>query len=628
MSIKRIGKYEILEEVGRGGMAVVYKAKDTSLGREVALKLLHPYLAQDEQARIRLESEARAVARLKHPLIPEVYDYSGSKSEQAYIVTEFISGITLGQFFEKHKLKMAESALLIFYQITLALQHAHENGIIHRDIKPDNIMITHEGKIKLMDFGISRVIENPGITSTGQILGSPAYMSPEIIKGKPAGKKSDIFSLGILLYQLSTGESPFYGSNTHAVLVKIAEVEYEDPEAKKPDMGVHCANLIRSCLSREPQNRPENVALLLSRIEKILSWSGIGKEDFNKLSSKLLLDPENTDEEIKPEIVESLIKIAEEEGKKPLGQQIISRLLYLAPDEEEVKRIWLSSHNSQTKLKKLLLKTVSLAILLLIILFIAIYFFRLSNSKTNSQSETAFKLLSFRKKQKNIKKNNQNNFLPLSTQDYFEPPISKMQDATQIKIDHNSKKTKKDKNRTKHLKKLIHHPKIRIDNKKKLRTFPSDTRSFQLLPFPQGQIKLFLDGKYLGQWGPRPPAISEIKPGPGEHKITLKHPLCYSKTIKIDKDMNSRKINIRLKWRPARVLVKTSKNNTVAIKLLEGKKRTIPGMPNSTIEIAFPPLWNRSQIKAKVILVNEKNNTTREIKINLKAGQLVKQKIK
>jgi serine/threonine protein kinase len=118
MSIKRIGKYEILEEVGRGGMAVVYKAKDTSLGREVALKLLHPYLAQDEQARIRLESEARAVARLKHPLIPEVYDYSGSKSEQAYIVTEFISGITLGQFFEIHNLKMADSALLIFYQIT------------------------------------------------------------------------------------------------------------------------------------------------------------------------------------------------------------------------------------------------------------------------------------------------------------------------------------------------------------------------------------------------------------------------------------------------------------------------------------------------------------------------------
>jgi serine/threonine protein kinase len=116
-------------------------------------------------------------------------------------------------------------------------------------------MITHEGKIKLMDFGISRVIENPGITSTGQILGSPAYMSPEIIKGKPAGKKSDIFSLGILLYQLSTGESPFYGSNTHAVLVKIAEVEYEDPEAKKPDMGVHCANLIQTFISCSRRRR-------------------------------------------------------------------------------------------------------------------------------------------------------------------------------------------------------------------------------------------------------------------------------------------------------------------------------------------------------------------------------------
>jgi serine/threonine-protein kinase len=186
-------------------MAVVYKATDTSLQREVAVKVLHPHLASHDEARRRFEREAQAVAKLRHENILEIFDYSGKESSESYIVTEFIRGRTLKGFMTEHTLGYPEIAAMITAEVCRALSHAHALGVLHRDVKPENIMIRDDGVLKLTDFGIAQIVDAQRMTVTGQLLGSPAYMSPEHVEGKPLDFRTDVFSVGILLYQLSTG---------------------------------------------------------------------------------------------------------------------------------------------------------------------------------------------------------------------------------------------------------------------------------------------------------------------------------------------------------------------------------------------------------------------------------------
>src|SRR5450432_375977 len=210
-------------------MAVVYRAQDEKLKREVAIKVLHPHLWSEPESKARLEREAQAVAKLKHDNILEIFDYSGRDAESAYIVTEFIDGQTLTQFLAAHKIQHPEIAALIAAELAGALAHAHGLGIIHRDVKPENVMIRKDGLLKLMDFGIAQVVDLQRMTVTGQLLGSPAYMAPELIEGKPLDFRTDIFSVGIILYQLATGTLPFVGKNPHDVLRKIGEGRFPDP---------------------------------------------------------------------------------------------------------------------------------------------------------------------------------------------------------------------------------------------------------------------------------------------------------------------------------------------------------------------------------------------------------------
>ncbi len=205
------GRYRLIEEVGQGGMAVVFRAQDETLKREVAVKLLHQHLAADTESKARLEREAQAVAKLRHENILEIFDYSGIASESAYIVTEFIDGKTLKQLFEHRRIRHPEVAAMIAAEIGGALAHAHSVGIIHRDVKPENVMIRKDGVLKLMDFGIAQVVDLQRMTVTGQLLGSPAYMAPELIEGKPLDFRTDVFSVGIILYQMATGTLPFVG---------------------------------------------------------------------------------------------------------------------------------------------------------------------------------------------------------------------------------------------------------------------------------------------------------------------------------------------------------------------------------------------------------------------------------
>jgi eukaryotic-like serine/threonine-protein kinase len=268
-------RYTLIEEVGQGGMAVVYRAQDETLKREVAIKVLHQHLAGEPESRARLEREAQAVAKLRHDNILEIFDYSGLDSHTAYIVTEFIDGQTLKQFLNTRPLGFPEVAALITSEICRALGHAHAAGVIHRDVKPENVMIRKDGLIKLMDFGIAQILDFQRMTVTGQLLGSPAYMAPEIIEGKPLDFRTDVFSVGILLYLLATGTLPFAGKNPHEVLRRISEGKFADPRSVKPGVDQALARTISRALARSPDDRYPDVALLGDELGAYLAEAGL-----------------------------------------------------------------------------------------------------------------------------------------------------------------------------------------------------------------------------------------------------------------------------------------------------------------------------------------------------------------
>jgi serine/threonine-protein kinase len=256
-------RYRIIEEVGQGGMAVVYRAQDETLRREVAVKVLHPHLLAEAESRARLQREARAVAKLNHDGILQIFDYSGDDAESSFIVTEFIDGQTLKQFLTNRKLPVPELAALIVLEVGDALAHAHSFGIIHRDVKPENVMVRKDGAVKLMDFGVAQVVDLERMTVTGQILGSPAYMAPEVLDGKTLDFRSDIFSLGVMLYQMATGVLPFAGKNPHEVLKRIGEGRFADPRTVSSRVSDQLAKVIARSLARNPDDRYPRLALML-----------------------------------------------------------------------------------------------------------------------------------------------------------------------------------------------------------------------------------------------------------------------------------------------------------------------------------------------------------------------------
>jgi len=272
----KLDKYEMLEEVGHGGMAVVYRGQDTVLRREVALKVLHAHLSDQVESRLRLQREAIAVAKLRHDNILEIFDYSGPDAPQSYIVTEFIHGPTLREWIETRFEPRPVIAILIVHRLCLALAHAHACGIIHRDIKPENVMIRMEdGCIKLMDFGIAQLLDNQKLTMTGQLIGSPAYMAPELVNGRPLDARTDLFSLGIMLYQLATGELPFCGRNPHEVLNRIADGDYPAPSSVSPLVDPDLEAIIDRSLATSPNERYQSVQTFAEDLSQYLAEVGI-----------------------------------------------------------------------------------------------------------------------------------------------------------------------------------------------------------------------------------------------------------------------------------------------------------------------------------------------------------------
>ena len=270
-----LDKYELLERVGQGGMAVVYRGLDRSLRRHVAVKVLHRHLAEHPEARDRFEREAHAVAKLHHENILEIFAYSGRDSAESYIVTEFIEGTTLKQAITDHPPRFAEVGALIVAQICRALGHAHGHGVLHRDVKPENVMIRSDGVVKLTDFGISQMLDAQRMTVTGQLLGSPAYMAPEHVEGQQLDFRTDVFATGIVLYQLTVGKLPFDGKNPHEILKRIADCKFLDPRQANPRIGNQLGKIILRAMARLPADRFPTVGAMLADLESYLAGSGL-----------------------------------------------------------------------------------------------------------------------------------------------------------------------------------------------------------------------------------------------------------------------------------------------------------------------------------------------------------------
>jgi len=322
-------------------MAVVYRGKDQSLDREVAVKVLHAHLAGSEESRARFEREARATARLRHPHIIEIFDFAGTGEAgvgPSYIVTEFVHGKTLKDFMDEHQAFFPEVAAMIAIQICEAVSHAHGLSIIHRDLKPENIMVDQNGVLKLMDFGIAKVIDqHQQMTLTGTILGSPAHMAPELLEGKELDLRSDLFSIGTILYWLSTGQLPFFGKNPHQVIKRIVQGDFTNPQQLNPATGGEFSRIIRRALQNNPEDRYQTASSLQSALHAYLD-----KVDLGEVDSELkffFADPKNYVEKLKDRLSRKLFedgKAALKRGDQRAALEALDRVLAFEPGHPEV----------------------------------------------------------------------------------------------------------------------------------------------------------------------------------------------------------------------------------------------------------------------------------------------------
>ncbi len=257
--ISQLGRYEILSELGQGAMGVVYKARDPLIDRVVAIKTINLGLAQEEKEEYegRFYQEARAAGRLNHPNIVTIYDV-GKSGEIAYIAMEFLRGCELRDLLRDREKLPVVQVLDIVAQVAQGLAYAHEHEIVHRDIKPSNIMVIQDGHVKITDFGIARMASSAVRTQTGMVLGSPKYMSPEQVLGREIDQRSDIFSLGVMLYEMLTGQSPFMGENVNAIMFQTLNTVPTPPgilNSKVPDM---LNFIVAKALAKDRDDRYQN----------------------------------------------------------------------------------------------------------------------------------------------------------------------------------------------------------------------------------------------------------------------------------------------------------------------------------------------------------------------------------
>jgi serine/threonine-protein kinase len=341
-----LDKYELLERVGQGGMAIVYRGIDRQLKRVVAIKVLHKHLADYQEARDRFEREAQAVAKLRHENIVEIFDYSGADAAEvagsSYIVTEFIDGKTLKQQATDRPITYPEIGAMVVLQVCRALAHAHAAGILHRDVKPENIMIRTDGIVKLMDFGISHMVDLERLTVTGQLLGSPAYMAPEHVEGRPLDFRTDVFAAGIVLYQLTVGKLPFEGKNPHEVLKRIAECRFVDPRQANPRIGNRLGKIILRAMAAQPADRFAAIGEMVIALEGYLEETGLAPDKVASELGRYFQAPAAYELALKERMIDHLTRRGQahlaDDNRAP-ALDVFDRVLTLDPSNARVLEI-------------------------------------------------------------------------------------------------------------------------------------------------------------------------------------------------------------------------------------------------------------------------------------------------
>lgn len=330
-----LNRYEVLEPVGEGGMARVYRGVDRVLSRPVAIKVMLPHLADKESSRIRFEREARAVALLKHPNIVEIYDFSGPGSDRSFIIAEFVDGPSLAEIMSRRK-AVPEMAAAMVWVVSKALAHAHSKGVVHRDIKPENILVTSTGQLKLTDFGVAYIMGQSRLTATKALVGSPAHMSPEQVMGEPIDHRSDIFSLGTTLFLLSTGKYPFAAKSDVAVIRQIAEAKPPDPYLHSPSFPSELADIITRMMARRPGDRFQSMHEVADALAGFLA--GVGITDINEVVASGITKGDTFCRDFTNKLSQAYAKkcrLLLEQGKPAQAMGLADRALDLDPDNRE-----------------------------------------------------------------------------------------------------------------------------------------------------------------------------------------------------------------------------------------------------------------------------------------------------
>ncbi|HYD39200.1 MAG TPA: serine/threonine-protein kinase [Anaeromyxobacter sp.] len=335
-----LGRYELLEQIGSGGMAVVYRGRDTALDREVAVKLLHPHLAAAPESRARFSREARVVARLSHPGIVEIFDYAGDAAAESFLVTEFVRGRTLRAFAQEVGFGYPELGMLVGLALADALVHAHSAGVIHRDLKPENVLVDEGARpaVKLADFGIARVLaSDERMTMTGALVGSPHHMPPEVVEGRDADVRSDVFSLGTMLYWLATGRLPFSAANPTAILRRVLQGDFEDPRKVDPRVSDALAELVVRCLQLAPERRPQSAAEVRDAVQQVLAEVGITRPQEALVA--FLRDPARAKARFRTEASAALLARGDAAARAGAGARALrfyGRVLSIDPENADV----------------------------------------------------------------------------------------------------------------------------------------------------------------------------------------------------------------------------------------------------------------------------------------------------
>ncbi|MCL4458604.1 MAG: protein kinase [Chloroflexi bacterium] len=265
-------RYEIMEQIGEGGAAIVYKARDILLDRPVALKVLREQYCLDPAFVGRLRQEARAAAGLSHPHIVEVYDY-GKSDDHYYLVMQYVEGQNLKEYLSKRAPLPADQAVEIAQQILAGLQAAHTKGIVHRDMKPQNVLLTPEGVAKVGDFGLAKALSTPAITEAGMTIGSVHYLSPEQALGETATLASDIYAVGIILYEMLTGQLPFDGERAVQIALKHVRETPLSPRRLVPSIPLALEKIVLKAMAKDPQQRWSNASEMQQALEEYLALS-------------------------------------------------------------------------------------------------------------------------------------------------------------------------------------------------------------------------------------------------------------------------------------------------------------------------------------------------------------------